>query len=266
MSNPAIQSFLESTRLPCSRMALSRRDAPLSPIASKLGGIPYLPEGAAPPLDSKGQPMAFLAQIRFPDVVGSALPLPREGLLQFWVSTSVGVHGLAFSSGEKAFAAVHYPQPDLSLQRSDAERVLPSAAESEEARPFSGEIACSFIPDTCLWNSSEEAIQIPEGLDDEDLWAASDDTSPMADEAGASLLHRIGGHPYFTQSDVRPCDPTDPNCPPESRMLLLWQCDSDDPAGILWGDMGIANAFIPEADLLATPPRFDRILWNWDCH
>lgn len=259
MQHEEIHRFLESTRLPCSRMKLSRSGTGLSPLASKLGGTPYFPKGFAAPLDSAGDPMVFLAQINFSEVVGSGLPLPSQGILQFWLSHGVGVHGLSFGNGEKAFQAAFHPAPDP-----DAQAAFPADERSSDALPFLGEIACSFVPDTCIWNSSEESVPIPPEIDGDLLMDMSDDAAPSVDADGRSLLHRIGGHPFFTQSDVRSYEPS-PSGAPE-KWLLIWQCDSDDSVGILWGDMGIANAFIREDDLLASPPRFDRILWNWDCY
>jgi uncharacterized protein YwqG len=56
--------------------------------------------------------------------------------------------------------------------------------------------------------------------------------------------HKIGGYPFFTQSDPRDYEP---------RLLeheiLLLQIDTDDEIGIMWGDSGIAHFFIRKDDL-----------------
>lgn len=66
---------------------------------------------------------------------------------------------------------------------------------------------------------------------------------------------RIGGQPNFTQ-----WDPRIGNC--EKYENLLFQLDSE--KGIMWGDVGIANWFISEANLKSN--KFNDILFNWDCY
>lgn len=255
--------FISKTSAPCVKMALSRPHGPLGPTASKLGGVPYLPKGSEPPSDSEGRPMFLLAQTNFSEVPQGVVPgLPTAGLLQFWVSGAVGVHGMGFRDGEKAFEARFFPNPDPAEQDPSADRLLHVIdAKSFEIPPlpFSGEIACAFSPSSCLWTPSDESLKAPASLEGtEEMWEAAEELAPALDASGASNLHRLGGYAYFTQSD--------PRFGREAEdWVLLWQCDTDGPADIMWGDSGIANAFIRREDLEATPPRFDRILWNWDC-
>ena len=64
-------------------------------------------------------------------------------------------------------------------------------------------------------------------------------------------FHKIGGLPFFTQSDVR-----------REGDVLLFQMDSEGEIG--WGDMGIANFFISLSDLKAHD--FTNVIYNWDCY
>ncbi|SUC47704.1 Domain of uncharacterised function (DUF1963) [Providencia stuartii] len=69
--------------------------------------------------------------------------------------------------------------------------------------------------------------------------------------------HRIGGYPFFTQTDPR-----------EYRKeiqdyVLLLQIDSDYETGILWGDIGVGNFFIHPEDL--KNKDFSKVVYNWDC-
>lgn len=41
--------------------------------------------------------------------------------------------------------------------------------------------------------------------------------------------------------------------------MLLFQMDTDDEAGIMWGDCGVANFFISEKDLASK--NFSRVLY-----
>ena len=73
--------------------------------------------------------------------------------------------------------------------------------------------------------------------------------------------HRMGGYPFFTQSDPREYDE-------ESReySTLLLQIDSEIHDGefvTLWGDCGVANFFIKPEDLKNC--KFDDVVYNWDC-
>lgn len=45
--------------------------------------------------------------------------------------------------------------------------------------------------------------------------------------------------------------------------MLLFQLDSDDDLDVIWGDMGIANFFIPPDDLARA--EFSRVVYHWDC-
>jgi uncharacterized protein YwqG len=47
------------------------------------------------------------------------------------------------------------------------------------------------------------------------------------------------------------------------QFRLLFQMDTDDEVGIMWGDSGVANFFIIEEDL--KNKDFSRVLYNWDC-
>src|SRR5688572_18157064 len=70
--------------------------------------------------------------------------------------------------------------------------------------------------------------------------------------------HKLGGYPYFTQNDPREFETYK-----GEEYRLLFQMDTDDEAGIMWGDCGVANFFISEQDLASK--NFSRVLYNWDC-
>ena len=71
---------------------------------------------------------------------------------------------------------------------------------------------------------------------------------------GDSPHHQVGGYPSFTQTDPRSQD--DPR-------ILLFQLDSDDDLGLMWGDMGVAHFFIHPDDLARCD--FSNVAYNWDC-
>ena len=65
--------------------------------------------------------------------------------------------------------------------------------------------------------------------------------------------HKIGGYAFFTQEDPR-----------QGTELLLFQLDTDQDNGILWGDMGVCNFFIEKENLEKLD--FSKVLYNWDCY
>lgn len=51
---------------------------------SKIGGVPYFPSGAEIPVDSNGNPLRFLMQIKCSDIQGLDC-FPKQGMIQFWI-------------------------------------------------------------------------------------------------------------------------------------------------------------------------------------
>lgn len=77
---------------------------------TKLGGLPYWDDRQPYPPDEKGMPMALLAQINF-SKHRMAKPLPRQGLLQFFISCNQGWYGYNTAEPNKQtnFRVVYHP-------------------------------------------------------------------------------------------------------------------------------------------------------------
>ncbi|MEJ9248411.1 DUF1963 domain-containing protein, partial [Bacillus thuringiensis] len=71
--------------------------------------------------------------------------------------------------------------------------------------------------------------------------------------------HKIGGYPFFTQTDPREWEEKY-----QQHDILLLQIDTDDSLNIMWGDSGVANFFIRKEDLLNLD--FSNVIYNWDCY
>ena len=71
--------------------------------------------------------------------------------------------------------------------------------------------------------------------------------------------HRLGGYPFFTQTDPREYNEF------IQDYVLLLQIDTDNVDGkdIMWGDSGVGNFFIHPDDLRKRD--FSKVLYNWDC-
>jgi uncharacterized protein YwqG len=234
-----IEVAIAATRTPFVRVAVADADEPLLPTASKLGGVPYIPEGGVPPDD---EPFAFIAQINFADLVLE--PFPRSGLVQFWVADD-DVYGLFRDEPQSGFRCIYHPELDRPQQRDLRLRTV--AGPLSPDRVLLGR-RLTFHADTCVVSPEDYR------------WAAFLARNKLADCPIPDAVynrydasgHRIGGYCAFSQRDPR--TPDDPK-------LSLLQLDSD--GHVLWGDAGIAHWFIREADLRARD--FSRVEYYWDC-
>lgn len=199
---------------------------------SKFGGYPYWPGDMEYPVNEAGQKLILLAQINLKDVENPLLP--REGLLQFFVSCD-DIYGL----DEKLGSRVVYHRDIDSLVTEDSVKALGIKAasdldpEKDEYFPFDG----------CY------GIRFEDGIDYE---LSEDEDDDEHTTSGSKLL----GYPFFTQYDPRE---------EGEYENLLFQMDSTFGEGyeIMWGDAGICNFFINEEDLKKL--NFDDVLYNWDC-
>ncbi len=234
---------------------------------SRFGGWPAWPKGSGLPVGANKNPMIFLAQINFAD----APPLagyPDTGLLQFFVSDD-DLFGCEFpSKNQEGFRTVFHTSSD-GLELSD-----PYKGAQLEFSPFQDE----DLHANGLVIEFEERIAQPSGEDYRiakltDFWwkkyerrghsiAAkvverlhSVDTffEDLAGQNSAGMY--FGGHPRFTQQDIRSNDKlTEYTC-------VIMQFGM--PYKMMWGDAGEACFLITEADLRAR--RFENVIFNWDC-
>jgi uncharacterized protein YwqG len=233
-----IEAAIETTRAPFARVDVAEVDAPLAPTASKLGGVPYLPDGVDPP---GGEPFAFLAQLNFADL--ALEPFPRHGLLQLWVADDE-LYGLRAESGS-GFRCIYYPTLERP-QRADVP-TLTATGPLDASRRLLGR-GLRFSNDTGVVSPGDyhwEPFLARLGRSGQLL-------PPAVYTRYSSTGHRIGGYCDFTQSDPRQLD--DPK-------LSLLQLDSDEH--IFWGDTGLGHWFLREADLRAQD--FSRVEYYWDC-
>lgn len=251
---------LAKTARPALSIALEAMAAD-DPMASKVGGRAYWPEGADYPRDSKGEPLFLLAQIDF-----SAAPklpgYPDSGLLQFFIAGN-DVYGADFDAGpvpvQKDYRVVYWPAPLAPASK----RTFTGPAGDSHSLPMD-----PSRPRRMRFTAGEETIGAGDaGMSavlGQDAYALAEsyarrkglDENAVIDAVYDRLTrtgHKLGGYPYFTQEDPR--DAADP------RRLLL-QLDTDE--AMMWGDAGVANFFIEPGDLARRD--FSRVLYNWDCH
>ena len=251
------------------RIALSLADN-LALTDSKLGGIPYIPQGGALPTSVDGKPLFMLAQINCEQLPENTL-YPQKGLLQFWIAaTEAPLYGLDYEApcSNDFKQVIYYPTFGEALSIDDFindytfdDKNLPFNSKRQFALHFKKDTESISLEERAAtqfffekWN---EAFSTHITTIDEFFDEVPDD---ICEEINAYLLkeptgHKIGGYPYFIEYDPR--EENDPHT------FLLLQIDIDNVEGeeICWGNLGgVANFFISPEDL--DNCKFDNIFFH----
>lgn len=239
-------------------------------VRSKLGGLPDLPSGFKWP-HWKNKPLAFLAQIDLAEVphAEGLLELPASGMLYFFYDQNRSTWG--------------FDPKDVGSWRVMHE---PKSATLTRAKPPAGLRADSVFDEKRLrpriiksYPSLERLGQFLGAVPD----AAYDALDArLAKIYGAQAQHQIGGYPVAVQNDdmeieaqmtsnginLPEADERDPRIdklmPGAANWRLLLQLDTDDEAGMMWGDMGKLYFWI-EQEALAKGD-FSRVWMVLQCH
>lgn len=258
------------TETPCWKLTL-QPEGPCGLLDSKVGGMPYWDPALPYPTDSQGNKMTLLAQLNFAQL-GTEDPLPRAGMLQFFIGQDDGF-GIDFDQPDrqKNFRVVYHPEPDPALTLEQIRALdLPTHVEADCCTPvfqeavFTAEKTVGYMgPGDCRFEALfREVVRAVTGEDIGEQnayqYLGDADCRCLNDQLN-NTGHRLLGYPFFTQYD-----PREPEGPYDT---LLFQLDSDMAEDrkdlVLWGDCGVGNFFINREDLLRRD--FSRILYNWDC-
>ena len=232
--------------------------APATPSSSQLGGLPWWPAAMPYPVGRNDKPLYLLAQINFADCAPLE-PFPAQGLLQFFIgSTDDYLYGCNLDDlrAPNGFAGVYHTnldQPRLAdfgfLTPLDPQiDVLLPLEEPLRARAVS--LSLGSMPVDVFDHRFRGLLPAISGNDDLlDLYQDWFDAPPV----------RLGGYPTFTQNDPR--DPLERHGGPTLGEFPLLTIESTD--GIMWGDMGVGQFFMHEADLRRLD--FTKVAYNWDC-
>ena len=272
LTNAICEEIRKEYCAPCLPFSLEKGEPGLTD--SKVSGTPYLPRGAKWPVDEKGVPLQFLAQIDCARL--TALPdYPHTGLLQFFIGADE-MFGCDFGAMKsKNYAVIYHETIDPAVTAADVR--LPDPPEVDctplEDGPFrivfgtpaeQGMTPGDFRFDTLFvqkWNQHKPDQPIEKAWDVFDLLDEGDDADDLFGyaEDEDTPRHQLGGYPYFTQEDPRVVQHGELD-------TLLFQLDSDARGReflVCWGDLGVANFFIAKDALVRRD--FSRVLYNWDC-
>jgi uncharacterized protein YwqG len=247
ISRPSIRLF--TTPVDESTLALG---------TSKIGGFPDLPSGVPWP-ECNGLPQSFIGQIQLADIGQVDTLLPHTGMLWFFYDAQQQTFGE--NPTDKGCWRVFFMEKLTGLHRTLPPAPLPPASQFKACSiRFANEITLSQYPKldmpTFDWTDEEQKKY-------ETLLA----TFPSAEDH-AAIHDRLLGNPDTLQDDMRlQCQLvshgiTDDRDPRATKLaggamdwLLLLQIDSDENAGMRWGDEGMLYYWMKRDDLQGE--RFD---------
>ncbi|ENU31758.1 hypothetical protein F991_00527 [Acinetobacter sp. CIP-A165] len=238
---------ISATMLPTVTMQLTPSDD-LTLWQSKIGGQPYLPLDITYPVDSNGNPLVLLAQFNFAEIPN--LPnFPDKGILQFYIAAD-DLYGMNFDDQQQqsSFKVLYFDQiiEDATHLKQDFSEL---EFDEDAYLPFTGQYSIEFTLTSQPISAQDDGFNI--GIDEDEVYESYSETF-------ASTGHRLGGYPFFTQSDPRGYKEN------IQDYILLFQLDTDDAENdIMWGDSGVGNFFIHPEDLKKRD--FSKVLYNWDC-
>lgn len=222
---------------------------------SRIGGVPSIPVGFAWP-HWKDKPLAFLAQIDISEVAREHLPawMPKEGQLYFFYDKEQATWG--FDPADRGSWRVIYTKEAASDL---IESPVPDGAEDD----LYNSISLHFKEVVSRPDWQRLGIGAHE-MSDEDFndyieWS----TAPLGDDP----RHQMFGNPIPVQGDEMELECQlvsngvycgNPEGYHSSRAAelaegagnwrLLLQLDSDDGAGMMWGDLGSLYFWVREED------------------
>jgi uncharacterized protein YwqG len=212
---------------------------------TRLGGAPNMPSEIAWPTRRSGDPHSFLAQIDLAGLpVCEELPLPRTGSLSFFCD------------------AEYLPDPGDPQDVKDGVKIVycPTSLSDNSLRTPPRDLNSEYIfkslslkPAPDITAPAQNAWEIRSlDLSDAESYAYCELFTQVSASDGS--VHRMGGYPNQVQyGELEPAD--------DWRLLL--QLDSEDKAGMMWGDRGRLYFTIREEDMKSM--SFEKAWLGWQC-
>ncbi|MFI9724027.1 YwqG family protein [Streptomyces sp. NPDC052396] len=232
------------------------RPAEGEPVAAQLGGLPRLPQDMDWPVWEGHGPLSFIASVDCAALPSLDIPLPKDGTLSFFYFDGQ-------ADGYQAGVSIHAPDTWGGARVFHVPATIPVTERSapRELKPFPA------VPLAIRLRSVGPDEYHPRMYDCEELPVDTEEFWEEMAEVGEGSGHRIGGYPDPVQDAVefdaaRATSGPNANLVAEARQwVLLAQFDSDDEAGMMWGDCGSLYWVIRREDL--AQGRFDRALFEW---
>jgi uncharacterized protein YwqG len=243
---------LEATRL----ITQPADEGSLSLGVTKIGGEPDLPSGTLWPT-WKDSPLSFIAQLNLEELHHiSKTPLPPSGLLSFFYDAEQKTWG--FDPEDLGSWRVIYSSDLSSLRRFKFPAALTSNAHYDSCK-------VDFLKTSTLAPYESRVVErlhlsVEEADDYGDIWVETQ-------QELEGPRHQVLGHPHPIQGEMQLecqlvshgiyCGDSDGYNDPRSAALekgaddwqLLLQIDSDDNAGMMWGDTGMLYFWIQKQAL-----------------
>ena len=187
---------------------------------SKFGGLPYWDMEKEYPTDSKGEKMMLLAQINFSDLCAFDTELPKEGMLQFFITVDDDVFGMDFDDpvSQKDFRVVFHDtvRQDVTEEQVQTLNIVRAEEADDYSTPIFHQAALSFRTGIDYMSSDIEgfstvfvqAVKAVTGEEiDQENWYEyfeedTDDDNYLSEEL-SGLGHKMLGYPGFIQFDPR---------------------------------------------------------------
>ena len=224
--------------------------------ASKVGGAPWWPAGMPLPMNDQGKTLVLLAQIDLAGLPAAGLKLPDQGLLQFFVAPNWN-YGQDYSRDQspEALAARRGHRVVYHPDATGPAQTVPAATKKQLPLDVAPPLRMNFTASSETMNRNDDRFEsiFPGGFEAateaQDL--DSEDVSEILWDRFPADRHKLGGYPHFTQDNPRF----------RTDLELLFQLVSNE--GVMWGDAGVGNFFITDADLAKRD--FSRVFYSWDC-
>lgn len=258
-------------------LLLPKTDIEPALFSSKIGGLPYWNLSLEYPVDMEGKKMHLLCQLNFGEYKFENNILPKEGILQFFISSNDDFYGASFNepTAQKNWRIVFHEKIDENICLKDIQKIVPSISEitstpilKSVALEFGQSVSYMKIDDYRMnafiaeavkeitGENTEKNIYEILGSENENIHAAV--IYRMLDETENHVL----GYPSFTQYDVRE-DMQSKDAFYYDTTLLHLDSSSCDGQVLCWGDVGKAN-FLINSDALKNKD-FSKVFYTWDC-
>jgi uncharacterized protein YwqG len=228
----ALETLLKPLIKPATQLHLQGATAPVNeaPFTSHFGGQPYFEKGEAWPLTKDGRPLQFIVQVF--NEPGIELPASIQ-LIQFYYDFEEG----PWQTSDEGWLVKIYEQLDRDKQQTIEK---PAAVEDLLYCAIRYEKVQSLPSWEGIEVYSKEVTDLSCSLNDDAPWEAYD-TAVEKLIGKQDYRSQLGGYPDWVQGERTPLNSEG------KPMQLLFQIDSEEEAGLMWGDVGLIYVFYDSA-------------------